>query len=294
MAWDSGLGVSLAYDIGFGWPEAWGTVENIRTDIDFETEVYPVLAAQVSDPANRGKFEFMRLIGDLPEEQFYSNWLFTDMSFFTEARGELERRAGGRATQNANHVYHLADEEKTYLAGLGVDADAMLAELNGRATIEAEAEPRAYLENYANYTGNITKPVLTLHTTKDGLVSAQNMTVYKEMIANTGHSDLLYQAYTESVGHCTFSPEQLTTTITAMSNWLADSSAPTDAEFPEALGFTHTFDPGPWPIAFNSSDPTNVSLASFEGEFSRAGWLTLLPMLTVLAGFLYLRRRKEE
>lgn len=307
QSWDSTLSLSIAYDMAFGWPEAWGTPANVRDDLDFETEVAPVLLAQVSDPANFGKFEFMRLIGDLPEEQFYdgANWLFTDMFFFTEARAEMERRAGGQAVQNANHIYQLTDNEKEYLAGLGVDADGMLTELNSRATIEADPEARAYLENYANYTGNISRPVLTLHTTKDGLVSAQNETVYKEMIANAGHSDLLYQAYTESVGHCTFTGEQLITTVTAMSKWLADSSAadgrdarllgpaPTAADFPEALGFDNSFDPGPWPIAFSDSDPTSVSLARFGGESSDTGWLSLLPMLMVLAGFLYLRRRKE-
>lgn len=294
-SWDSALALAVAYDMAFGWPEAWGTVANVRDDLNFETEVFPVLVSQVSDPANFGKFEFMRLVGDLPAEEFYdgANWLFTDMFFFTEARAEMERRAGGQAVQNANHIYQLTDNEKTYLAGLGVDADAMLTEFNSRATIEADPDARAYLENYADYTGNISRPVLTLHTTKDGLVSAQNETVYKEMIANAGHSDLLYQAYTESVGHCTFSGEQLISAVNAMSNWVADSSAPTAANFPEALGFDNSFDPGPWPIAFSNSDPTNVSLASFGGESSHTGWLTLLPMLTVLAGFLYLRRREE-
>ncbi len=308
QSWDSALGLAVAYDIAFGWPEAWGTVANLRDDLDFETEVAPILVGQATDPTNFGKFEFMRLIGDLPAEQFYdgANWLFTDMFFFTEARAELERRAGGQAVQNANHVYHLTAEEKTYLTGLGVDADAMLTQLNSRATIEADPAARSYLENYANYTGNITRPVLTLHTTKDGLVSAQNMTVYKELIASTGHSDLLYQTYTDSVGHCTFSGEQLVSAIGAMSKWLADAPAadgqdaslfgpkPTAADFPEALGFNNSFDPGPWPITFSDSSPTSVSLASFGGESTNVGWFTLLPMLTVFAGLLYLRRRKEK
>ena len=70
----------------------------------------------------------------------------------------------------------------------------MLTQMNNRATVTADATARAYLESYADYTGQITRPVLTLHTTQDGLVAAQNITVYKETIVNAGHSDWLQAA----------------------------------------------------------------------------------------------------
>jgi pimeloyl-ACP methyl ester carboxylesterase len=295
MIWDVSMAMALAYDVGFGWPAEWGTFDDVLDEgLDFETVVAPTLTAQVSEPTNSGGFEFIRLVTDLPAQEFYTgtNWLFTNMYFTTEARAELERRAGGTIVQNTNHIYSLTDEEKDYLGTLGVDADALLAEMNAATTIEADPAARAYVESYADYTGNIQNPVLTLHTTVDGLVVASNERVYAETVAAAGASDNLVQTYTESVGHCTFSGEQLITTLTAMDTWLETGTAPTDATFPTALGFVPDFDPGPWPIEF-SNEVTSLSLTDFNGQRSSGqfAWLAVLPMLLVGVG-LFLRRRK--
>ena len=37
--WDSGVPLYLAYDVLFGIPSSWGTVGEVRNDIDFDTEV---------------------------------------------------------------------------------------------------------------------------------------------------------------------------------------------------------------------------------------------------------------
>jgi len=58
-------------------------------------------ASQLQDPANLGRFEFMRLVTDTPLEGFYPAAgnplpiLFLKMFFATEARAELERSYGG-------------------------------------------------------------------------------------------------------------------------------------------------------------------------------------------------------
>lgn len=64
--WDSGLGLYLAYDVVFGTPAAWGTVAEVRNDIDFESEVFPKVLSEVSVAANFPKFEFIRLVGGNP------------------------------------------------------------------------------------------------------------------------------------------------------------------------------------------------------------------------------------
>lgn len=244
-AWDGGLVAALAYDVAFGMPASWGTPADIRDDIDFDTEVAPVLFGQASDPANLGKFEFMRMVAGIPPENFYSNFLFTDMYFFTEARAELERRAGGPVGQNLNHHYDLTDVEKGYLASLGVDSDAMLAEMNGRTNINGRGG--RYVKQYATYTGYITRPVLSVHTFSDGLVPVQHQAAYRDTVAAAGKLDNLVQAYTDSVGHCTFTPEQLITFILAMDFWLDSGVQPGDAFFTEALGFIPDYEPAPWP-----------------------------------------------
>src|SRR5690349_16531091 len=60
--WDSGVPLYLAYDVVFGIPPSWGTVGEVRNDIDFDTEVLAKLAPELSNTANFAKFEFLRLI----------------------------------------------------------------------------------------------------------------------------------------------------------------------------------------------------------------------------------------
>lgn len=241
--------IALAYDVAFGWPSAWGKPEDVRDDLNFQRDVLPVLVAQVRDRANFGRFEFIRLILGGPAEDFYtgSNWLFQDFFFVTEARAELERRAGGPVVQNLDHVYRLTDQEKAYLATLGVDADSLLAQMNARRNFSPPAKARRYLENYAEYTGQITRPVLTLHTRIDGLVLPANMSAYRETVRQAGREGNLLQVYTDSVGHCTFTIEQLVAVAEAMDSWVRTGVRPSASAFPEALGFLPDFVPPPWP-----------------------------------------------
>ena len=53
----------LAYDVVFGTLPTWGTVGEVRNDIDFETEVLPKLIVEASNPLNFPKFEFARTRG---------------------------------------------------------------------------------------------------------------------------------------------------------------------------------------------------------------------------------------
>ncbi|MCE7733401.1 MAG: hypothetical protein GPJ54_00895 [Candidatus Heimdallarchaeota archaeon] len=243
-AWDGALQIGLAYDAAFGWPESWGSVGDVRDDIDFGSEVVPVLFGQVTTPGNIGLFEFIRLVNGLPAADFYggSNWLFTDMFFVTQARGELEGRAGGPVAQNVGITASLTASEMAYLSSLGVDASALLDEMNSN-TITAPKNSRNYVKHYADYTGDIKSPVLTIHTTTDGLVPVSNENAYNQLIEAAGKSSMLVQTYTDSVGHCTFSPQQLVSVVFAMQSWLETGVSPSSLFFSEAIGFLNDFTP---------------------------------------------------
>ena len=115
--WDNGLGLYLAYDVVFGIPPSWGTAGEVRNDLDFDTEVLAKLVPELSNIANFPKFEFLRLVAGTPGRginpppppAFYPNWVVTDMFFLTEARAELQRRAGGPYVQNLDHDYSLTN-----------------------------------------------------------------------------------------------------------------------------------------------------------------------------------------
>jgi len=216
------------------------------------------LAPELSNIANFPKFEFIRLVGQNPGRgltpppppAFYPGWVLTDMFFLTEARSELQRRAGGPYVQNVNHNYNLTAAERAYLNGLGVPTpviDGWLAQMNARTNIVAPPASRNYVEHYATFTGKIKNPVLTVHTEIDPLVIVANESAYNETVATAGRSDRLFQTYTKANGHCNFTGPQILTAVGAIDSWVRTGVKPTATSFPAALGFDSTFVPPPFP-----------------------------------------------
>lgn len=254
--WDSGVPAMLAYDILFGIPSPWGTVGEVRNDIDFDTEVLPKLIPEISNLANFPKWEFIRLVSGTPGRGitpppppgFFPGWVITDFFFLTEARAELQRRAGGPYVENLDHNYSLTAAEKAYLAGIGLPGpvvDGLLVQMNARRNIQAAQNARNYVKNNTNYNGRIKNPILTLHTVIDPLVVVANESAYAELIASTGREDQLFQVYTSGIGHCNFTGPQLLTAIGAIDLWVRTGARPTPAQFPAALGFVPGFVPPP-------------------------------------------------
>ena len=249
-AWDGAGALSAAYAAAFGWPAPWGTTADVRDDLDFDTEVAPKMFLELSNLANWGKFEFMRLVSGAAPSSLPApapTWAFTNMFFATEARAELERRAGGPVVQNRTHAYTLSAADKAYLAGLGVDADALLAQMNAGRNVSAPPSARNYLERWADYSGKIKKPVLTLHTQTDALVPPSHESAYAATVAAAGRSGLLAQTFTSGNGHCAFTGPQLVTALTALDGWAATGTRPGAASFPAALGFLPGFTAPAWP-----------------------------------------------
>ena len=243
-AFDGTLAISLAYDAVYGWPAEWGTPGDVRDDLDFDTEVLPVLFGQLLAPDGPANFEFMRLVTGVPEGP---EWPFSNWYFATEGRAELERRAGGPVAQNADHVYSLSAADTAYLDAIGMDAatiDSYLAHMDSQRW---DAPPtRAYAQRYADYTGRLARPVLTLGTTVDALVPPSHISKYNETVAAAGSSDHVVNVYTDGIGHCAFTPTQTLAAVDAMQGWIDTGVAPDPAGFPASDGFVE-FTPPAWP-----------------------------------------------
>ena len=265
LNFDRALSLALAYEVALGWPASWGSVGDVRDDLDFETEVLPDILSKLMtfDPvtgvptglnmANFGKFEFLRLVNRIPAEGFYSGtipldfWLAGDMLFATTGRGELEARAGGAVSQNLNHTYTLTPEEKGYLADLGVNDDDLLAQMNARTNIEADRHARRYLKKYAAFSGKLKRPVLTVQPIGDGMTVPANSHVYQETVKRAGRSKFLVQTFTKGKMHVGFTPDQVLEAFAALEFWLDTGERPGSDFFPEALDFDHDYEPPPWP-----------------------------------------------
>jgi len=270
--WDTAIGLALAYDVTLGWDHVnWGSVAggDIPAGISFAADVVPSLTDALNfleHPANFPLFEFIRRVNGLPAQGFYPfrtpvdpiggspsfSWITSDLLFLTEVRADLEgaSKANGRVGQNKDHVYDLtpADRAALNLMGLGdEDIDAYLNAMNSRTNYEADKAARRYVENNADFSGRILAPVISMHTQVDGLVIPAHESAYRDTVSAARRSDNLVQVFTNSIGHCAFTPPQWLATINAMESWLNTGTAPDDNFFPEADGFDHGFVAPAWP-----------------------------------------------
>lgn len=251
---DRMLDFSLAYWAVFGWPDAWGPIGELRPGLNFARDVNPIVPWPKPDGSNRGAWEFIRLVSGLSSDAFWVTdplqgvpGYLMSMLWTTQQREAIEAWASGPVAQNVDHGYSLAPAEKAYLATLGVKADDLLEKMNSRPRIAACVPCRDFAHRFATVRGVLTKPVITLHTTADGLTEINNEGYYRDAVEVWGASQNLAQAFVNGVGHCAFTATQILTTLAAMENWLDTGVRPDASSFPEAQGFDNRFVPPPWP-----------------------------------------------
>ena len=66
------------------------------------------------------------------------------------------------------------------------------------------------------FDGKLTVPVLTMHTTGDGLVVPENEQAYSSVVAKAGDSAMLQQIFVHRAGHCAFTPAETITAARAL------------------------------------------------------------------------------
>jgi pimeloyl-ACP methyl ester carboxylesterase len=154
-----------------------------------------------------------------------------DFPFAFGYRAELEKRAGGNPSWNVGVDYRhqlqispYRDEVTALYRSAGLDLNSDLAALNAGATIKPDARAVAYLDRYISFDGAITVPVLTAHTTADGLVVPQDETAYADVVRSAGKQDLLRQAFVHRAGHCAFTSAEVISLIKEMLHRLSSGS----------------------------------------------------------------------
>ena len=201
-----------------------------------------VLATAQVTPQGRARLALAAAVGDLPgwfnpaspepaatdyaaQEANQFLWLSqVDGPFLFSLRAELEARAGGNPSWNAGVDYakqlgrsiDLAEVQALYsAAGLSLDDD--LATLAGTQRVHADPDAVAYLTQHIIFNGNLSgKPVLTIHTTGDGLVLNSDEQAYRSVVQDAKDSQLLRQAFVHRAGHCTFTPGETVAALHAL------------------------------------------------------------------------------
>ena len=138
-----------------------------------------------------------------------------DFPFVFAFRAELEARARGNPSWNTNVDYRqqlALSADAAEVSGLyeqaGLDLEADLNALNQTVRISADPQATEYLERNIIFNGDIHIPVLTIHTTGDGLVVVQNESAYRQVVNEHGNGRFLRDTFVARAGHCTFTPAE--------------------------------------------------------------------------------------
>src|SRR5581483_2299338 len=195
----------------------------------------------------------------ISQEQKQFSWQSkVDFAFAFAARAELEMRAGGNPSWNTGVDYsrqleRSADRKEVEAlykqAGLNLNHD--LDMLEDAPRIAADPQAKAYLSRFVTFNGELDMPVLSMHTTGDGLVVNQDEQAYNSAVRQGDDANMLRQIFVHRAGHCTFTPGE---TVAAFQTLI------------------HRIDHGTWG---NSTDPSKLNQ---EGRISvRPSTLFLLP-----------------
>jgi pimeloyl-ACP methyl ester carboxylesterase len=209
------------------------------------TNAETAAAGAQATPAGQARLALVAALGDTPgwftplsaqpaptdfAAQEASQYLWDSevtFPFVFALRAELEARAGGNVSWNTG-VNYFSDLRKSAgfrevralykSAGLSLTAD--LTTLNKAARINADPSAARYLARYITFNGDLSMPVLTMHTTGDGLVVPQNEQAYASVVRRAGDSRLLRQIFVSRAGHCAFTPAETITAATVLLNRL--------------------------------------------------------------------------
>ena len=145
------------------------------------------------------------------------------MQFIELGRVSIDQADGGNATWDigtnfaaALHGSPYLSEVKSLYKAAGLNLNADLANLTAHTNIAANPAALFSLFRTSVPDGRLEVPELDLHTVGDNLVPVQNENFYRQLVDRAGSGDWLRQAYTESFGHCNFSPSELVAGVQAI------------------------------------------------------------------------------
>jgi len=237
--WNEALDSAFAFKtlLAFGSPLQVVNIANPTANLGLAESI---LAAAQATPQGRARIALSTALGDTPgwfdpaspepapddfAAQEANQFLWAsqvDFPFIFALRAELEFRAGGNPSWNTGVDYKKqfaksvdATEVRALYKEAGLNLEADLDALNDTARISANPSSVEYLEQNIIFNGDIDIPVLTIHTTGDGLVVNQNENTYKKLVGKAGENELLRQTFVHRAGHCTFTPAE---TVAALNN----------------------------------------------------------------------------
>ena len=207
-------------------------------------------------------------------------------------RAELEARAGGNPSWNLGVDYARQlersvdrDEVEALYGQAGLSLAEDLRALNRTPRIAPDLDAVGYAIRNIVFNGRLGGvPVLSMHTTGDPLVVAQQERAYAQTVRAAGNTGLLRQAYVHRAGHCSFTPAERIGALQALLQRV-DTGSWGEATTPEQLNAAAealrptlqvptpsaflAYTPGPYlrpfnlpPFVANAADPMRLDTAA--------------------------------
>jgi hypothetical protein len=252
------------------WQGAFKAITAAGADVANGVPKILMVAAMVDAPAQTKTYDGSTVESGVRAR---AESILTALGYGTFGRYEIEQRVGGNPSTNADVDYsaRLSDSERTLIETVSPgSSDKLLLQLKDGTRVTADPASRAKADKLGNPTGNLKHPTITLHTTADPLVLAQNETVFlSRVIASKNRTQDVVQLYSMppatyseatgapyGAGHCNFTTDQRVGVIKLLNSWVRDGVYPGSGAIAEAFSadesITQTYNPGPWPAAAGS------------------------------------------
>lgn len=138
------------------------------------------------------------------------------VAFYAILQRELIQRLGGNAFDNRETKYQ------------GSPDDGLL----NRGVKRYTADPRAadYLKKYYTPTGQLKRPMLSLHNSYDPVVPLWSANEYPAILHPQGDTSLYQQRVVKRSGHCAFTPEEAVGALQELLRWKETGLRPAGKE----------------------------------------------------------------
>ncbi len=213
---------------------SWGTLAGYFSDVDLDgittdaprfavkiqEDILPALG-DVNEPTAAGR-AFADVVENMTggprpffREGFDANYNF---NFVILVNAVGTAGPANAASQNVDTQYTIDD-------GLMVTTDQLNAEV-ARIAANASFRDRAAYPEFAEMTGAIRTPLLTLHGTGDLFVPISLEQSYRRIVEDAGNGDLLVQRAIRRAGHCAFSDEERIRAFDDLTAWVEGGAKP--------------------------------------------------------------------
>jgi hypothetical protein len=120
----------------------------------------------------------------------------------------------------------VGNDQVTYSSSAPIMARAVQEINTGVFRVAADRDAANWVAHNGETTGQLTIPMLTLHTRYDTQVPIVTEAIYRSKVAAAGHSDLLVQRTTEGFDHCNFTPDEIGQGLRDLVNWVENAQKP--------------------------------------------------------------------